>query len=152
MRRMSRRKNKDKIISTDASAYERIGKRLKVRNTKEHVKVILDDAFENVRTTLDKDGSTGKLGSPDGILRGKEQMIGGFFVQCFGQMTYQSEVDVLGKLIWFGFAKKSTKRGDRTTNITFSTQEAQPQGYDTEHECGNYLTKLIELYNNQKVN
>lgn len=145
-------KNKDKIIPTDASAYERIGKRLKVENTKEHVKVVLDDAFENVRTTLDQDGHTGKLGTPDGILRGKEQMIGGFFVQCFGQMTYTSEVDAFGKLLWFGFAKKSIKRSDRTTNITFSTQEAQPLGYETEHACGNYLMKLIELYNNQKVN
>ena len=136
----------------DAKSYERIGKRLKPQNTPEQRELILDDALGNIQKALDQDGHTGALGTRDGIIKGRVQMIGGFLVQCFGMVIYQSQLDPFGKLRWFGWAKRKNLIKGKRADIEFNTETAEPLGFESEHQAGNYLVNLIKIYNQQGLN
>lgn len=142
-----------------AKQWDKIGKRLSVSklsglndDASAHIEVIKDDMYRNIQQALDQDGHTGKLSNPDGILRGKVQKIGGFVVQCFGMLTFRSDLDIFGEMKWWGWAKKPYFIKGKRADITLSTKDAMPLGFNTEHEAGNYLLKLIDLYNNQRSN
>ena len=138
-----------------AKQWERIGKRistsfLKSKNlsddASEHIEVIKDDMWHNIETTLNKDGNTGKLTTPDGLLHGKPQIYKGFFVQCFAGVRYTSDLDIYGKLYWFGFAKKEIQLKGKKSAIRFETDKARPFGFDSEYDCGKWLFNMIDNY------
>ena len=132
----------------DAKSYEKVGKRLNLKNNRESRNLMLDDAVDNIVTTLDADGHTGKLGARDGLLRGKPQTYKGFFVQLFGAVRYSSDLDVYGTLYWYGFAKSTEKRlvGGKPYTIEFDTDTINKLGYATERECGKVLFNLIDKF------
>lgn len=144
-----------------ANQWDRIGKRLSVSrlhtdklsdDASAHIEVIKDDMYHNLQEALTKDGHTGKLGTPDGILKGRPQVYKGFFVQCFGMVVYQSDLDVFGKMYWQGFAKKKIKTKGKEATIRFETDQVQKLGFETERECGNWLFKMIDLYQEHSNN
>ena len=124
-----------------AKSYENVAKRTKLQDSPETRKLLLDDAVKNVERELDKEGHTGYLGSPDGVIQGMPQKYRGFFIQCYGMLKYESELDVFGHLVWFGWAKLKKKVLDRTETIQFDAFDKT-----TEHEAGNYLINLIDIY------
>lgn len=152
---MSDKKDKKKHDLT-AKQYENIGKRISVGrletgglNTKDatpHIEVMKADMYHNLEQTLEKDGHTGKLTTPDGILRGKPQIYKGFFVQIFGMVRYQSDLDVLGKFYWFGWAKKQQEIQGNKFTIQFGTETFLPLGFESEREAGNWLFGMVDKY------
>lgn len=149
-----------KIIPTSAKSYEKIGKRISIShldskqlgNPQEHLKIILDDAYQNIEETLNKDGHTGKLTTPDGILRGKPQLYKGFFIQVFGMKRYESDLDVFGKLYWFGWAKREEIIKGKKFKVEFGTEHAQRLGFETEREAGQWLFAMVDNYRMQRNN
>jgi hypothetical protein len=140
----------NKIIPTDAAAIDRIGKRLKVQETPEHLELIKDDMYNSIQGVLDKDGHTGKLSNPDGIIRGKPQVYKGFFVQCFGMKKYAGEFDVFGKMGWFGYASRKIIAKGTEVKIRFATEAEQPLGFENERDCGGWLFKMVDLFNEKR--
>lgn len=145
----------------NAKDFTRIGKRISTGllhklglsdNASEHIEVIKDDMYKSLENELNKEGHTGKLGTSDGILRGNPQVYKGFFVQSFGMVVYQSDFDVFGKMKWQGFAKKKIKIKGKEATIRFETDQVQKLGFDTERECGNWLFKMIDLYQEHSNN
>ena len=133
-------------MSLTAKEYERIAKRSRIVNTEETKQLLLDDAINSIQKEVNKEGHTGKLGSPDGILRGKPQFHKGFFIQIFGMKKYENELDIFGSLKWFGWAVKKTMFKGKQMRIEFSVDSNMPMGFDTEHEAGAWLFKLVDLY------
>ena len=121
-------------------------------NASEHIDIIKEDMYHNLQQALEKDGHTGKLGNPDGILRGKPQTYKGFLVQSFGMVIFESEFDIHGKMAWFGFAKKKIKIKGKDATIRFETDQAQKFGFEKERECGQWLFKMIDLYQEHSNN
>ena len=144
---MKKRKN-----SLTAKQNEKIGKRIHIEESQETKKLLLDDTFHNIKVALDKDGSTGKLGTPDGILKGKVQHYKGFMIQCFGSTRYENDLDVFGKWYWFGWAKLKTKIKGKKVTLEFDTESVMPLGFNTERECGGHLFKMVDLYRQQNIN
>lgn len=145
----------------DAKTLWRIGKRIsssmfnsKGLNTdgSEHLEVIKDDMYNNIQRALDQDGSTGKLSTPDGLLRGRPQIVRGFFLQVFGYVRYSSDLDVFGKLYWYGFASKEIEIKGKKQKIRFETDQVQKLGFDSERDASQWLIKMIDAYYGQRSN
>lgn len=135
-----------KNTNEDAKSFERVGKRLRPKDNKETAGILLDDAFHNVEKTLELDGNTGALGTRDGVLRGKPQMYKGFFVQIFGMVRYSSDLDVFGKMFYFGWAKREVEIKGQKQKIEFATENVHPLGFESERDAGNWLFKMVDLY------
>uniref|UniRef100_A0A6M3XSG2 Uncharacterized protein n=1 Tax=viral metagenome TaxID=1070528 RepID=A0A6M3XSG2_9ZZZZ len=133
-------------MSLTAKQYDKIGQRIRLNNTTATRDLLLDDAINNIEYTLNKDGHTGKLSNPDGIIRSKPCIYKGFFIQCFGYKRYESDFDIYGKLVWYGFAKREITVKDRKEKVMFDVQNAYPLGCETEHEAGSYLFKMCDIF------
>ncbi len=139
---MSENKADSKIIHTDAKQYENIAKRTKIVDNQETRDLLLNDTYKAIEIALDKDGSTGKLSNPDGIVKGAPVMYRGFFIQCFGYVHYESELDIYGKMKWYGFARIV----DKGRRIQFDAFKKS-----SEHEAGRELFMLVDAYYGTKV-
>lgn len=139
----------------DAKQYEKIGKRSAISrvdpgaDATEHAEIILDDAFNEVEKAVEKDGTSGFLSNPDGILRGKPQLYKGFFIQCFGMVRYQNDLDIYGRLYWYGTAKRKIMIKGKEQGIEFSTENFLPLGFDSERDCGNWLFCMVDKFQTQ---
>lgn len=127
-----------KIIKTDAKSYENIGKRTHLVDTQETRDLLLDDTLKVIETTLEKDGSTGKLSTPDGIIKGKPTMYRGFLVQCFGYESWDDPTSLIGIMKWYGFARITNKQGMRIQFDSFRKS--------SEHQAGHELITLIDAF------
>ena len=132
-----------KIIKTDAKSYENIGKRTHLVDTQETRDLLLDDTLKVIETTLEKDGSTGKLSTPDGIIKTKPFYHRGFYCEIYGVEYYETELDIVPKLLWYGFAKM--KKGEDTFEIDVFKKA-------TQHSAGNELIMLVDAYHGGRPN
>lgn len=135
----------------DAKTIERIGMRTHVKDTPEMLKLILDDAINNVQVELEKEGHTGKLGSDDGVLKFNFDHYKGFKVEIYGLRVYQSDLDIIGSYRYVGLARSVMEIKGKKAELTFDTEASHPQGFDDERSCGQFLYKLIDTARGQEV-
>src|ERR1017187_2085357 len=74
----------DKVKGTSAKAWERIGMRLRPQEDRATRELLLDDSINNMDKALDKDGTTGHLSNPDGMLRPPSYVYRGYLCQLYG--------------------------------------------------------------------
>ena len=68
----------DKVKGTTAKSYEALARRIRIRNTPEHTKQLLDDSIQNMDRELNREGHTGKLGTSDGLIHIKPFLYRGY--------------------------------------------------------------------------
>ena len=133
-----------KKIITDAKSNERIGMRSHLVDNQETRDLLLDDTLKVIETTLEKDGSTGKLSNPDGIIKGKPTMYRGFLIQCFGYESWDDLTSLVGVMKWYGFARITNKQGMRIQFDSFRKS--------SEHTAGHELITLIDAFYGGRAN
>ena len=138
--------------STDAKSYEKIGKRLSTsrlqtgglsNDASAHLEVIKDDMYESLRTELDKEGHTGKLGSPDGLDEKHQTHYKDFFIQRFRQVYFVSELDVFGIPRYYAYGMKETLLNGKKVTANFGSPK---MGFATEREAMKEVITAIDAY------
>lgn len=100
------------IKGTTAKAWDRIGLRLRPANTIEFANQRADDAIHNMQEALEKDGHTGFLTSPDGVIRIEPYVFRGYLISIYGIPTTEKilGITVKGQPKWTGIASEILPR------------------------------------------
>lgn len=133
-------------MGLSAKEYDRVANRIGLPHTQETVKRQLDDAFYNVRRELNKEGHTGHLSAPDGLVRLSPIPYKGFIVELYGQITYMSQFDVYGQLRWIGTATGKINIRGEEVDVVFDIEAAFKNGIADTEDAAKYLFGLVDAY------
>jgi hypothetical protein len=138
-----------------AKVYEKIANRLSPKKSRltetDKQKTIqrqLEDSWTNLERTVKKDGHSGKLSEPDGLVRIQPVRHKDFTIEVYGNREFMSALDPFGKMIWFGTAEAQAEIKGKTGRVYFETEVMMPKGFASPKDCLQFLMQLIELYRN----
>lgn len=136
-----------------AKLYESLANRLSPKKSnlteadkEKTIKRQIDDAWKNVEQTVKKDGHSGKLTEPDGLVRIQPVLHKGFVIEVYGNREFMSPLDPFGKMIWFGTAESQAEIKGKSGRVYFETELLMPKGFQNPKDCLQFLTQLIELF------
>ena len=138
------------MSNDNAKSYERLGNRLHKTQTWETVYRQKDDALHNIQRELKKEGHTGALTTPDGMVRMKPLIHKDFFIEVFGRLEYESQLVIYGTRRWIGTAEGKISIRGEDEKMIFDIETMMPHGFETDREAAQYLISLVDLYRNPK--
>ena len=136
-----------------AKLYESLANRLSPKKSnlteadkQKTIKRQIDDSWKNLEQTVKKDGHSGKLSEPDGLVRIQPVLHKGFVVEVYGNREFMSPLDPFGKMIWFGTAESQAEIKGKSGRVYLETELMMPKGFANPKDCLQFLMQLIELF------
>ncbi|MFA5715093.1 MAG: hypothetical protein WC998_05110 [Candidatus Paceibacterota bacterium] len=135
---------KNDLTSINAKDYERIANRISLPHTQETIDRQLGDAWSNVERELRKEGGTGRLTAPDGLVRLNPIPYKGFTIELYGRIVYRTQFDVYGQLRWVGTATGKIMNQGKEVDVIFDVEASFPNGIEDTQDAAKYFFGLID--------
>jgi len=138
------------LTGINAKEYDRIANRISLPHTEGTVQRQINDAYYNIERELEKEGNTGRLTTPDGMIHFDPVPYKGFVIELYGQVTYMNQFDVYGKMMIIGTATGEVSIQDKKATITFNIEDSFKYGILDVEDAMKFFIGLIDSYSNHK--
>jgi hypothetical protein len=144
---------KDFNKTGSAVSYDRLGQSLNPHKSNltddDKRKIIqrqMEESWINIENTVKRDGSSGRLSEPDGLVRIQPVLHKGFVIEVYGNREFMSALDPFGKMIWFGTAEAQAEIKGKSGRVYLETEIMMPKGFQNPKDCLQFLMQLVELF------
>jgi hypothetical protein len=132
------------LTGINAKDYDRIANRISLPHTQETIDRQVSDAFGNIEKELRKEGNTGKLTAPDGLVRLSPIPYKGFIIELYGRIVYRTQFDIYGQLRWVGTATGKIMNKGKEVDMIFDIEASFPNGIEDTQDAAKYFFGLID--------